>query len=674
VARARINVKSGADVRTRMTALRARRSTTIQRMRDLDPWRWLDLLDVIPLIWDNAPENAPQHTVMKPDIASVTDAAISMFIAKEPTIRAAPRNTIRLASLDAANEVERVVRALWRTVDRFRPKPLLAESTDHDIHRGELVGMALWLSPEERGEERTEVPSDEYLLGANVTRLFPDEETLPPTERITTPGRFPLWLRIFDPAECYFTLGADERVIEFAHEYTDTWLGLADAFPDIVNKEYFRGKYENVSQLDNAVRVIDYWTETHHAILIDDQLYKAPTEHKYPRLPVVVRLANARTKRDSRNVNRHSGTPLCQKMLPSVIKMSKADSLSESYLEEAALFGIEHSGIEPGKSPYVIKNKDGEWEYTGVIHGRGGRMNPAFFNERFRPIEPPPVVPMLQEYKLSRQRDAALVSFPEPMLSGAQQVDISGYAYSQIKQIPMAKLEPYKLALDGFLSDLLSLCVEVIVRWWDLPGDIPLVLTEAVYGTGQQGQQQNLPVTKAAFEMIGAIEVEVNPEVPVNEEAEKTLLFQARATRGISQLTFVDRLGYAEDASAEIERMDFEDMRDMDPTIKMAGAQNYMKKNNLIQATPRQPAAAAAPPGMPGTGPPGAPVPPSTPAGPSPTAASAVGPQPSGLAPGGMPITPELIARAKQDFPELARMPDEQVAMLLTQAMQARSA
>lgn len=667
MSKAIVEVADGTEALARVNALEARFQQQRALQRQLDKWRHMDLPLAEAEIWRDIPNSARKRTIMKPDICSVTTTMVAFLTGRRPKIRTRPKNPLALQQLDAANFNERVGTALFDTLDRIAPQSLIGPSSESDVHRGELIYRALWLSPEERGEERQTLEPD-YLPQdpENLTRILGSEPPAP-EEVVVKEGRFPLQVDVLDPLECAYTLGQDGRVVEFVHHYWSTWAGVADAFPGIRDKDAFRNRFA-LTALDSAVEVIDYWTEDEHAILVDGKPFQEPKPHHYPRIPFIVELANARPVviNQTTNVTQWMGTPFCLPMLEPIRHMSWADSMKATYLEEAIFSKVKHMRIDPTKSPYMLKDPTtGESSYQFDLKlGPGSQIAPLFYDEDLAYVEPPPIVAVVQEFLQSRTRDASLTSFPESILSGAQTIDISGYAYSQMKQAAMARIEPYRMALDRALSRLLMLCNDIIVAWWDL-GDVPLVLTELI-ATKDGTDQQEVALDKGAFLSVAGIDVTITPEVPINEDAEKALIFQSRQSGLMSKLTAVERLGYVQDASAELKRIAFETMADNDPTIMLALARAYMKENGIEGAAP--PPQAAAPMAQPSPNPS---PPPSSPAA-GPLAA------PTGMAPpampGGMggldPQMAQLVAQAKQQVPQLAGMPDEQVAQILMQQMQ----
>lgn len=573
-----VPVSTLTDVKSRVSALKRRMEARKAEMLELDPWRHLTVDDVTTSIWRNYPENARRRTIMRPHIASTTDTVVAFLSGKRPTITVTAKNSTSLIQTNRANVNERIGAALFDTMDRDRDVPLIAETAEYDVHRGEIIGMALWLNPEERGEKRYDPEDDDD---------FDPLDPLTYEPQVIDPGKFPLVMHIFDPADCAWAVGSDGRTIEFVREYKATFLELCDTWPDLHDHKDFK-TYYTPSQADSALLVTDYWNETHNAIIINNVLFKKPTEHGYPRLPVVIELAKPRVIRNGTDVVRREGTPFCQPMLGAIADSSWADSMLASHLEETAIATLVHEGLTD-ESPYMQRDETtGEPQYTAVVDlSTGARIMPTFNNERFKYLEPPQVSGPYQDFRMSRVSDMSLVSFPESILSGAQTADVSGYAYSQMKQAALARVEPYRMALDRFWSRMLTLTNEIIVANWDYLADNPLTLATIV-GDASDAEEQ-LAVTVEDFESIGSIRVVIHPEVPINKEQEEGLVFQKVSLGLLSKLAAMDKLGDVQDPVADIERMAFESFAMSDPATMAALAKNYMRKNGLTEQQPVPP-------------------------------------------------------------------------------------
>ena len=259
-----------------------------------------------------------------------------------------------------------------------------------------------------------------------------------------------------------------------------------------------------------------------------------------------------------------------------------------------------------------------------VEFGPDGAIVPMFYGERLRYVDPPRIVDVLEVYKQSRVRDLSLVSFPESILSGAQVADVSSYAYAQMKQAAMARVEGPRMAGDRALSRLMNMLNRIVVKNWDYLDDETMIL----FGINERGKDTAIEVTVEDFENSGPVRVELQPEIPINKEQEEALILQKVSVGLLSKLTAMDMLGDVQDPSAEMKRIAFEQFSMQDPTTLMAVVHQYMQENNLTQMQPRQQPQPdpngldsneldSMPPGVGMTGEPGAPqpsVPPEEPA------------------------------------------------------------
>lgn len=641
-------------------------------MDDLEPWRHLDEAALEAEIWKNIPENSRRWTDPKPHIASTTDTVVAFLSGKRPLIVTTPKRADRLSDTRNADFNERIGTALFDTIDRDRSVSLLAESAEYDIHRGAIVGRVLYLSPEERGEER-ETYTDE-------TAPLPSQEGEEPytLERVVGEPVFPLDVQLLDPRDCGYVLDAKDRVIEFIHCYTTSYAELCADFPHLYDQPEFK-QYQTASMADTEIQVVDYWNKQVNAIICDGKFVKEPSEHGYRALPFVVELPKTRVVRDLTSkgtglAGRRSyrvGTPFCYAMLPSIRKLSWADSVRNSYLEEVAVATLVLARANPQDSLYFKRNTDpaspnyGKTEFIFQPNlGPNGRVIPLTHDETLEYMKPPQAVEVFQERAATSQRDLALVSFPESILSGAQVADVSGYAYSQMKQAAIARIEPYRMALDRFWSRMMELMNTIIIDNWDYLGDDPMMLTMLGEKPGVSPDEP-VGVTIDAFEAVGSIRVTIKPEIPINQEQEWGLYIQMYTVGLLSKLKVLDLTGVVQDPAAEIERAMFEKFSEGDPATAAAIVQQYMKRNHLDQMQPTPPPVPAAAMGAGIPAPQGAAPLPQSPLagmtppasapmsgaalpgmpGPSPTSTSIQGGGPDVTGSAAPPIPPELIAQ-----------------------------
>jgi len=597
----RERVKSEADVTTRWTTLQSRFSRWHRLMEDLDPWRHLDKERLYDTIWkSNAPkpEQLARWTIVKPDICSVTDTVTSFLTARRPKIMVTPRNTIVQLQGDQVNLVERIGYAVHDTIDRERMQSLISELGEYDIHRGAMVTKVLWLSPEERGEERETTPVD-------VTTAILDPAAEPITEEIVVKeGSFPVYVENIDPLECVWTIGRGGRVTELVHHYKAPFDYLLDIYPDLDTHEGFRDTQFTVMG-NNPVDVYDYWTEDVNAIVIQGRFYKKPTDHGYGRVPFVVTLCKPRLHRYHDNGTAITeGTPFCASMVESIRHLAWAESLEAAHLEYALHHVVVLENVDPDDSMHITEDENGDPKFSMEIDNRpGGSLLATTANkhggERLRqPLQSNPA-PLVQEYKGTRARDAALTSFQEGILTGAYNIDLSGVSVAQQKQAAMARVAPYEVALNQHLSNVYANVLDLFRNEWDHSDDAEITLVRLV---GQEDQpEEELKVSKETFEAVGTVRVTIDLEVPTNREQEWTLLFQALSQGVATQRQVIEQMGISQDPTATIEEIIYERYIASDPALQAAIAMKVAKRNGVqpLQPKPQTPAPQGMPPGMP---------------------------------------------------------------------------
>lgn len=582
-----LRVKTLTDITSRMQTLRTRLERQHREMERVESWRHLDVEALTEEVWGDTDENAPRRTIIPTHIAATTDTVVAFLSSKEPRITTAPKDPRRLADIDAANANERIHTSLWYTLDRDRNVSMLREASEYDVHRGVIVFKALWLSPEERGEKRETVRPEIDMSAYGIESA--------PYEQVIEPGGLPPMVQVLDPLDCFWTLGRDDRVIEFAHEQTFTWDIVCDMFPDIYDHPDFKQRLASSTTViqGGPCKVVDYWNETDNIVLIDNRIYKQ-VPHGYGEVPVVVELVDPRIIRNESGPPQKIGSPFCADMVDSLTHMAWAESASASHLAEVAIATLVHRGLDPSLSPYwAVKEGERNPSYNAIVNtGAGGRIMPLFYNEELRYLNPPPIVDVLELFKQSRVRDASLVSFPESILSGAQTADVSGYAYAQMKQAAMARVEGPRMALDRALTRLMNLLNRIIIANWDYLDDEPMVLV----GRNEKGVEAPVEVRLEDFQNAGPVRVEVQPEIPINKEQEEALILQKVSVGLLSRLTAMDMLGDVQDPSAEMKRIAFETFQQQDPATMAALARSYMQENDLLPVQPRQQPVSAMPP------------------------------------------------------------------------------
>jgi hypothetical protein len=222
--------------------------------------------------------------------------------------------------------------------------------------------------------------------------------------------------------------------------------------------------------------------------------------------------------------------------------------------------------------------------YNNDIDLRPGTMIPAFLNEKIRPLEVAQVNNQLVFYQQATDAQMAMSGFHPNFLTGITPAGPdSGYGIVQQRIATTAKITTTNIGEDRFLSRLMTLIKDIIVAEWDY-GDAPIVLSQMM-GESRQQVEQPVPLSKEAFEAVREISVEVMPEIPLNDEAEKSAIFQANSQGLLSDYRAIDRLAYVDDPEEEQERIAAEMVVKTDPMfgppIRLAMAAKWMERNGV---------------------------------------------------------------------------------------------
>lgn len=594
----KVRVETLSDVTARVGALKVRFARQHKTWRDLDPWRHY-LVDQLEdqIRGPKTPQSAWFKTIAKPDIASVTTTVVSFLSGRDPVIMVQPKSPDSLMHANAADLFERLGAAIWHQLDKDREDTLLSEITEHIVHRGACVVKVLWLSPEERGEVREEVPLEgvDPVLSLDGDNLVEDVLT---EERVVEPGTFPILVQVIDPLECVWVRGKDGRTTEFAHVCQSTWDEICDNFPDIEDHPDFKGQI-TLQSLDSSVEVIDYWDETVNATIVNGTLYKL-AEHGYPCIPVVVELAKPRqvpVAPGAKTRYQREGTPFCLPMLEPIRNLSWSESVVASYLNETVYATLKHRRIKSdGSSPYFVVATDGPDKgkkiYRNLVEiGPGQQVMPLFDDEDLEYVQPPPIVQVAAHFQDKMARDAQVNSFHEGILTGMAPAGPSGVSVIQQRVATIARMEPYRMGGDRTVTRTLQMVVKVALYNWDY-GDAKLVLDDLI------GLDENDPeggITKELLEAIGPIQARVQAEVPTNEEQERAFFMQALSQNTVSRKTVINKLNIAQDADREMERIAFEMLAFSDEQFLRALAMEHAYKSGLME----RPAGAPAQPPVP---------------------------------------------------------------------------
>lgn len=575
-----------SDITSRLEVLRPRFDREHQMMRRLDRWRYLLYEEIADEVWEGVPAEERGETIAKPEINAVTDTLVAVSTSKSPSIAIRQKNSVAQAGFNTGNLNERIGHAIFHEVNRRREESLLAEGPEYMYHRGKGILKVLWLSPEERGEERRALPEGAQSFAGNDLGPLTDQN-----EEVTE-GVFPAFMELLDPVNCFYTTNPlTGETTEMLHEFYTTWDAIRDMFPDIGDLPKFKDIGALARTNNGSVRVIDYWNGTYNAIIVNNQWYKQPTEHLYPWVPFVVQSGRLRQRNLKNNTIYRESVPFCEPMWKSVRDLSWALSLLATYMKEIGMAKLMHTGIPTdGSSPWFAAQRDSD----GVFHDTdyrlvldnspSGRIVPLFFHaqsgvqERLEYARPPDMVVHWQAFAAERGADVEIVSFGRAFLSGVMTADLSGYSVSLQRQLSMARIEPYIMALNRLFSRGMHMIFELIARELEREGrsDVPLIIQGLV-------NEPDTEITAQQAANVGVVDFQFRPEIPNDRESEAGLVMQQYQSGLASPVTAIDALGYVQDATREFENIIASQEARSNPIMRKAIARKWARDNGYFE-------------------------------------------------------------------------------------------
>lgn len=644
---AAFTITNESDIAARRAALRERLAYQHQVMQECEAWHTLDLERLKPVIWRNEEENVKRHTVASLVPQSVKNTCVAFTASRQPKITAVPKDILAAPSLRNANQTERFEYALWHQINKMRQYALTADTSEYAYGRAVMIGKVSWLTPEQRGDTRQAQPVP--TIEETAADFFAPEPVDDPMMLYKTveQGEFPLLVQLYDPLDCLWSIGRDGRTREFIHVSRLSWDDVVDLYPDIIEMEPFRSR-NTVLSMTAPVDVVDYWDETHNAILVDGRFYKKPTEHEYPCCPIIIQVANPQQVRQGNGSGAERqmvSIPITWPILTAAADASHMLSITATYLEYGVFQTYVHEHIDPENSPYFQAIGDAqEPTYNNIVDIRPGAVFPTFGNERLRPLEQSRLNEQMAWYTDQMSSQMAMSGFHPNFLTGITPAGPdSGYGIVQQRIATTAKMTVFTIAIDRFLSRLMTLAKDIIAAEWDFEPDAQMMLAAMVGRAGHEVEGQ-LPFGRDAFDAVREIQVQVIPEVPLNDEQEQSAIFQANSQGLMSDYRAIDRLPWADDPEEEQKRIAAEQVVKTDPLfgppIRLAMAADWMRQNGMTaeaeniakaaQAMSQQALSQLMP--QPAT-------PPTSPS-PLPGGAGGMTPPP---APGGMPLDPAAL-------------------------------
>ena len=374
-------IETASHVQTRVATLKRRAEYSRAIMRKLDLWRNMLKEQLEHDIWHDVPVNSRRWTTMSDYPSAVIDAAIAMLSTDRPQVTAIPKRSYSVASQDAATAIENIGAAIFDTLNLHRTTTIETQVADYALSRANLIVKLTSLGPEERGETR--IPTQPMLEPLPFGES--QDEYATPFE-IQEDGTFPVLFQLLDALDCYWTLGKDDRVIEFAHCYSATWDVLCDEFPDLYEHEKFKKQAESIDYADTPVEVIDYWHEERdgifNTILIASEFFKKPTKTDLPFMPIVVEEVNAREVPVSGEDNRRQrlGRMFAEYIIDYAAEVSWCMSLGRSYIEMMPFATLFLTGVDTSDPRNFLMSRrdaDGEPVFQFVMdNSPGGKAIP----------------------------------------------------------------------------------------------------------------------------------------------------------------------------------------------------------------------------------------------------------------------------------------------------------
>lgn len=643
-------IASVSEVEQRRNVLRDRKADFRKLQLRIDFWRNRLKKYLESDIWHDVPENAHRWTIVSDFPAAVSMAYVAMLSSERPQVTTQPQRHYSQQAEANADYSEEIGAAVFDTLNLHRSKTIEAQVAGYATDRGELVAKIISLSPEERGEVRQ--AREVYQNPLLPAQPEPDVQDYD----ILIDGDFPVRYELLDPMDCAWQTNTRGQLTEFVHAYTATWDELCGEFEELYDHKDFKNKVGKVSTANEQVEVIDYWnmapTGPMNSITISGKWFKKPTlatdgnGAALPWIPIVVEEVNAKTVPMDGSGTRKMvrGQPALEMIIDDAAEESWLRSLSRSYIEQIPFQTVVVTGfdtLDPRNFLKMRSDLQGSSRVDMVIdNAPGGKFVflPPGMDIHFMQL--PEIVPTLENMKQTVNQSMQNLTMPLAVLSGQVPSETSGYAYYQMKQIPMAKVGPYELGCNRFLSRSMEMILAMLVMDWDRI-DTPLVLSKLTGQTNEAAAQ--LSVTKEQFAAIGSVQVRMKVAVPSNKEQEDAAIIQMKQTGLMSPETAIDQLGYVQNAYKEWQQAMAQQWIEADPQSKASVAADYLQNKGITQLQPVPPP--VAPQGGPvGSSPMGGPVPQPMPAPPPAPGPGGFPPPglmaPPGAGPGMMPAGP----------------------------------
>jgi hypothetical protein len=608
-------------IEQRVQELRSALTSHLDRLRKLDGYSRREKVNWFP----NSQINVA--SVVRSTIRAAEKTAIAYLAGGTPSWRVASyggaagqAEQIEPAA-DRDARFERIARAIFHHIDRQSEINLLYEPVRRAVREGEIIMQYGWL------------PEHQRKIGAAPGAMDPSDMSpdAPPDLAIgKTKYRFPLMVRVLPRARVFYQLNPFGEPMEVYHAYT-TRAGVLRA-------EYEEWDSESYN-VNDTVRVIEAWVGGWRCVVVDGTAIQPPHRHHYGERPPFIIERCAPEEIESQRLGEYAaevvaGMPFCMDMMEAFEQACVASSLKRVILENSAIGAYKLKNTSAGRPE--AGGSDANSQY---VLGPGTIFR-LFGDEDLEPVEPPPLPPALGAFLEESERDMAELSFSSALLRGDAQGDPSGYSIEQIRQAAMARLMPYRDAIERAFSRLFERLFEVLA----LPGHWAPEWGESLTMAGSMGGEFFKETVQPGDldPPPQHVEVVLAPAVPQNKIAERQAAIAEWQAGTADILTVMEERGIG-DPQEELNSVIVHKFQLENPQGLAAAAMGILQEREQEagrQLQAMQPVQAVAgqqglpmpqglfPPGAPGMGPGG------PPGGPPPTSGPPAGQQPAPPGPG----------------------------------------
>src|SRR5690606_22412531 len=103
-----------------------------------------------------------------PYIEAMTDTLVAIFSARDPKFQGVLRDPTNLPENQQVSAVERLIQAIYTTLDTPRDTPIGEDSAESIFHRGKLIYKVVYLPADQRGEKREPLDELDFQMADQV--------------------------------------------------------------------------------------------------------------------------------------------------------------------------------------------------------------------------------------------------------------------------------------------------------------------------------------------------------------------------------------------------------------------------------------------------------------------------------------------------------------------------